>query len=212
MAIDLTQNRPEFLQGGLSLEELNADPFKQFELWFKQATEAGIIEPSAMSLATSDGLEVSLRTVLLKVFDEKGFVFFTNYASKKSKQIESNPQAALLFPWLALERQVKISGRVEKISTLESINYFATRPKDSQLGAWASHQSSKLSSRQALLTQFEAMKNKFQKGEIPLPDFWGGYRVIPHSIEFWQGRENRLHDRFIYKRVEDAWEISRLAP
>ncbi|PHS24845.1 MAG: pyridoxamine 5'-phosphate oxidase [Methylophaga sp.] len=212
MAIDLTQSRPKFLQAGLSRDELDADPIKQFELWFKQAIEVGIIEPSAMSLATSDGVEVSLRTVLLKFFDEKGFVFFTNYASKKSKQIESNPQAALLFPWLALERQVKISGRVEKISMLESINYFATRPKDSQLGAWASHQSSTLSSRQVLLTQFEAMKTKFKQGEIPLPDFWGGYRVIPHSIEFWQGRENRLHDRFIYTKSDNKWLINRLAP
>ncbi|PHS33546.1 MAG: pyridoxamine 5'-phosphate oxidase [Methylophaga sp.] len=212
MAIDLTQDRPEFLQSGLSHDELNADPIQQFELWFKQVTESDIIEPSAMSLATSDGLEVSLRTVLLKFVDDKGFVFFTNYASKKAKQIESNPQVALLFPWLALERQVKISGRVEKISMLESVNYFATRPKDSQLGAWASRQSSKISSRQILLAQFEAMKNKFKEGQIPLPDFWGGYRVIPHSIEFWQGRENRLHDRFIYTKSNNKWVLDRLAP
>lgn len=212
MAIDLTQDRPEFLQGGLSHDELNTDPIQQFELWFKQATESNIIEPSAMSLATSDGLEVSLRTVLLKFVDDKGFVFFTNYASKKATQIESNPQVALLFPWLALERQVKISGRVEKISMLESVNYFATRPKDSQLGAWASRQSSKISSRQMLLAQFEAMKNKFKEGQIPLPDFWGGYRVIPHSIEFWQGRENRLHDRFIYTKSDNKWLLDRLAP
>ncbi len=212
MAIALTQNRQKFLQTGLSRNELDNDPVKQFELWFKQATEAGVIEPSAMSLATAGDLEVTLRTVLLKHVDQRGFVFFTNYASKKSKQIESNPQVALLFPWLAIERQVKISGRVEKVSTMESIQYFATRPKDSQLGAWASHQSNQLSSRQVLLTQFEAMKNKFKEGNIPLPDFWGGYRVIPHSIEFWQGRENRLHDRFVYTKSDNKWLINRLAP
>jgi pyridoxamine 5'-phosphate oxidase len=212
MALDLTQHRPEFLQAGLSRDELDDDPFKQFEIWFKQASNGDVIEPSAMSLATSDGSEISLRTVLLKHVDEKGFVFFTNYASKKSKQIEANPQVALLFPWLSIERQVKISGHVEKVSTMESIRYFATRPRDSQLGAWASQQSKTLSSRQVLLTQFEAMKNKFKQGNIPLPDFWGGYRVIPHSIEFWQGRANRLHDRFEYKLVGNRWRINRLAP
>jgi pyridoxamine 5'-phosphate oxidase len=165
-----------------------------------------------MSLATSDADEISIRTVLLKSFDEQGFVFFTNYNSKKSKQIQDNPKAALLFPWLDLERQVKISGVVEKISTLESVKYFASRPKESQLGAWASSQSSQLSSRQVLLSQFESMKAKFIKGEVPLPDFWGGYRVVPHTIEFWQGRENRLHDRFVYKKEQDEWLISRLAP
>ena len=165
-----------------------------------------------MSLATSDDDEVSIRTVLLKSFDKKGFVFFTNYGSKKSKQIDNNPKAALLFPWLDLERQVKISGSVEKISTLESIKYFSTRPKESQLGAWASEQSSGISSRQLLLTQFEKMKEKFHQGEVPLPDFWGGYRVVPHRIEFWQGRENRLHDRFVYLKKDNNWAIERLAP
>lgn len=212
MTLDLTQHRPEFLQTGLSRDELDDEPFKQFEIWFKQAIHADVIEPSAMSLATSDGSEISLRTVLLKHVDEKGFVFFTNYASKKSKQIEANPQVALLFPWLSIERQVKISGHVEKVSTTESIRYFATRPRDSQLGAWASQQSKILSSRQVLLTQFAAMKKKFKQGDIPLPDFWGGYRVIPHSIEFWQGRANRLHDRFEYKLVKNRWLINRLAP
>ncbi|PCJ30640.1 MAG: pyridoxamine 5'-phosphate oxidase [Gammaproteobacteria bacterium] len=212
MKLDLTHHRPEFLQAGLSRDELDDNPFKQFKLWFEQAEQADVINPSAMSLATSDGLEISLRTVLLKYFDEKGFVFFTNYASKKSKQMDENPQAALLFPWLAIERQVKVSGRVERVSTVESMRYFASRPKESQLGAWASHQSSILPSRQLLLSQFEAMKAKFKQGEIPLPDFWGGYRIIPETIEFWQGRENRLHDRFVYQRVDGVWTISRLAP
>jgi pyridoxamine 5'-phosphate oxidase len=212
MSIDLIQLRREFTSSGLSREELNDNPFVQFENWIEQATKAELTLPNAMSLATSDEDKISIRTVLLKSFNEQGFVFFTNYNSKKSKQIQGNPKAALLFPWLDLERQVKISGAVEKVSALESIKYFASRPKESQLGAWASSQSSVLSSRQILLSQFESMKTKFGKGEIPLPDFWGGYRVVPRTIEFWQGRENRLHDRFVYKKEKDKWLISRLAP
>jgi len=212
MTADLTNLRKEFRQNGLNKFELNDDPFKQFSLWFSQSIKSGIAEPSAMSLATADENEIGIRTVLLKHFDDKGFVFFTNYGSKKSQQIEVKPQAALLFPWLALERQVKIFGSVKKITTLESIKYFASRPKDSQLGAWASKQSATISSRSILISQFESMKNKFSKGEVPLPDFWGGYRVIPDSIEFWQGRESRLHDRFIYQRSDNGWSISRLSP
>ncbi|MDF1688551.1 MAG: pyridoxamine 5'-phosphate oxidase [Cycloclasticus sp.] len=212
MTVDLTRHRHEFLQQGLSRNELDENPFKQFDHWFKQADELGVLEPSAMSLATSDGVNVGVRTVLLKFFNEQGFVFFTNYESKKSKHIAVNPQVALLFPWLSLERQVKITGRVEKVSQLDSLKYFASRPKGSQIGAWASEQSSHLSSRQMLMGQFEAMRAKFAKGEVPLPDFWGGYRVIPNSIEFWQGRENRLHDRFIYEKSGNEWVISRLAP
>ncbi|SMN16529.1 Pyridoxamine 5'-phosphate oxidase [uncultured Candidatus Thioglobus sp.] len=212
MTIDLNSLRREFTSQGISREQMNKNPFIQFEQWIQQASDADLTLPNAMSLATSNDNEVSIRTVLLKTFDEKGFVFFTNYNSKKSQQIEQNPKAGLLFPWLDLERQVKVSGAVEKISTLESIKYFSSRPKDSQLGAWASSQSSSVSSRQALLMQFESMKTKFKRGKIPLPDFWGGYRVIPHRIEFWQGRENRLHDRFVYLKQGENWIIERLAP
>jgi len=208
---DLSSLRKEYLQSGIVREDLNSSPIEQFSLWFSQAMDADIIEPTAMSLATSDE-SIGIRTVLLKYFDDKGFVFFTNYESKKSRQIQKNPQAAILFPWLALERQVKIIGRVEKISNLESLKYFSSRPKDSQIGAWASEQSARISSRSVLIEQFASMKKKFTKGDIPLPDFWGGYRVVPQSIEFWQGRANRLHDRFIYERQESEWTINRLSP
>ncbi len=212
MAVDLTKLRIELRKRGLSRSELDNDPVKQFSLWFTEAIDSGIVEPSAMSLATADESEIGIRTVLLKYFDDKGFVFYTNYKSKKSRQIETRPEAALLFSWLTLERQIKIVGSVEKVSSLESIKYFASRPKDSQIGAWASKQSTTISSRDILQSQFESMKQKFSSGEVPLPDFWGGYRVIPRTIEFWQGRESRLHDRFVYQRSEDGWTISRLSP
>ena len=208
---DLSSLRKEYLQSGIVREDLKSSPVERFSLWFSQAMDAEIIEPTAMSLATSDD-SIGIRTVLLKYFDENGFVFFTNYESKKSKQIQKNPQAAVLFPWLDLERQVKIFGKVEKISNLESFKYFSSRPKDSQIGAWASEQSSRISSRSVLIEQFASMKKKFSKGEVPLPEFWGGYRIVPQSIEFWQGRANRLHDRFIYERQENEWTISRLSP
>ncbi|OIR24931.1 pyridoxamine 5'-phosphate oxidase [Bathymodiolus thermophilus thioautotrophic gill symbiont] len=212
MGVDLMKLRREFTSNGISRAELDDNPFVQFKIWMTQAIEAELTLPNAMSLATSDKEGVGIRTVLLKTFDEHGFVFFTNYNSKKARQLDSNPNAALLFPWLDLERQVKISGTVEKVSTLESIKYFSSRPKDSQLGAWASAQSSRLSSRQVLLSEFKAMKRKFDQGEVPLPDFWGGYRIVPTTIEFWQGRENRLHDRFVYTKSGNTWAISRLAP
>ena len=212
MAVDLTKLRIELRKRGLSRSDLDDDPVKQFSLWFTEAIDSGIVEPSAMSLATTDESEIGIRTVLLKYFDDNGFVFYTNYESNKSRQIEIRPEAALLFPWLALERQIKIVGSVEKVSNLESIKYFASRHKDSQIGAWASKQSTTISSRAILQTQFESIKRKFSSGEVPLPDFWGGYRVIPRSIEFWQGRESRLHDRFVYQRSEDGWTISRLSP
>jgi pyridoxamine 5'-phosphate oxidase len=168
-----------------------------------------------MSLATvdSDG-QPSLRTVLLKLYDAEGFVFFTNYHSRKAQQISLNPRVALLFPWVALARQVKILGRAERIPTSESLRYFITRGRGSRIGAWASPQSQVISSRSLLEQKIAEIKQRFSDGEIPLPDFWGGYRVIPSSIEFWQGRENRLHDRFRYQRETDGgdWRIERLAP
>lgn len=201
-------------QGGLNKAALNRDPFKQFETWFTEACEAQIELPNAMSLATaSKAGEPTLRTVLLKTFDQNGFVFFTNYASEKSKQIEENRHVAILFPWLALERQVKIIGAASKISTTESIQYFMTRPRGSQIGAWVSHQSKIISSRKVLETAFKKAQKRFADGEVPLPGFWGGYRIVPNIFEFWQGRPDRLHDRFIYTHQSDlSWRIDRLAP
>jgi len=170
-----------------------------------------------MSLATATPSgSPTLRTVLLKSFDARGFVFFTNFDSLKARQIGRNPQVALLFPWLGLDRQVEVNGRAEKISSAESLKYFVTRPIGSRLGAWSSPQSSAITSRQILETNYDEMKRKFADGKVPLPAFWGGFRVIPEAIEFWQGRENRMHDRFIYARedtrLSGEWVIDRLAP
>jgi pyridoxamine 5'-phosphate oxidase len=154
-----------------------------------------------------------LRTVLLKYFDHRGFVFFTNYESRKARQIAENPNVSLLFPWITLERQVVVQGRAEKIPTAESLKYFTSRPRESQLGAWVSNQSSVISSRKLLLGKLAEIREKFSHGEIPLPSFWGGFRVVPESIEFWQGGSARLHDRFLYRRGEaDGWSIERLSP
>jgi len=211
--MDIGDYRREYTQGGLHRNDLSDSPFEQFEKWFKQAMEADIPDASAMTLATvSADCKPTQRTVLLKLFDEKGFVFFTNYNSQKAQQIEENPNVSLLFPWTELERQIEINGKAEKISTAESLTYFLSRPRGSQLGAWASAQSSPINSRKILEIQLQRMKNKFTHGEIPLPDFWGGYRVIPETIEFWQGGVNRLHDRFEYTRDHDRWIINRLQP
>ena len=211
--MDIGDYRREYTKGGLSRVSLSDSPFEQFEKWFTQAMDANIPDASAMSLATvsADG-KPTQRTVLLKTFDEKGFVFFTNYSSLKSKQIGENANVSLLFPWTELERQIEINGTATKISTAESLKYFLSRPRGSQLGAWASAQSSPINSRKILENQLEKMKDKFTKGEIPLPDFWGGYRVVPETIEFWQGGKNRLHDRFEYLREEQDWLIKRLQP
>jgi pyridoxamine 5'-phosphate oxidase len=210
----LSDLRQEYMRAGLRKADLSSDPLAQFRKWFDEAVSAGLIEPNAMTLSTATAQgKVSTRTVLLKAYDAKGFVFFTNYASRKARDLSENPQAALLFPWLGLERQVIITGTAEKISMAESATYFISRPFGSRVGAWVSHQSQAISSRAILEAKLEELLKKFAHGEVPLPDFWGGYRVAPETIEFWQGRPNRLHDRFVYARkTEGAWTIERLAP
>ena len=211
--MDISDLRREYMYAGLTRDDLDSDPVAQFERWFLDARDNGLNNPNALSLATAgtDGMP-SVRTVLLKAFDAQGFVFYTNYGSRKAHQIAENPQAAMLFHWLEFDRQVKIEGRVSKVSAAESLKYFSSRPRGSQIGAWCSEQSSPVGSRTLLVQAFESMKSKFADGEIPLPDFWGGYRVEPLRIEFWQGRESRLHDRFEYVRDGDGWIIQRLAP
>jgi pyridoxamine 5'-phosphate oxidase len=211
---DLGDVRKNYRAGRLRRAELLANPVAQFSLWLEEAFRAGVIEPNAMSLATvwRDGRPL-VRTVLLKGFDARGFVFFTNLESRKARQLAENPNASILFPWLALERQVIATGSVSRLSAMEVLKYFTTRPRESQLSAWASPQSRKVSSRRFLEMEWEHMKRKFGAGEVPLPPFWGGYRIKPDTIEFWQGGPNRLHDRFEYTRLSDeSWTIERLAP
>ncbi len=212
--ISISEIRTEYKKGTLDERDVDQSPFVQFEKWFKEAIKSEIPEVNAMTIATAtkDG-RPSARTVLLKQFDEKGFVFFTNYQSAKGNDLKENPRAALLFFWEPLERQVRICGSAEKVSAAESYEYFKTRPIDSRLGAWASAQSSVLSSRALLEKAFGEMLEKFKNGEIPLPPQWGGYRIVPDEFEFWQGRVNRLHDRISYKKQSDAsWRIVRLSP
>ena len=199
---------------GLSRDALDPDPIRQFQRWFEEAIAQDIPEPNAMSLATVDTRgQPYIRTVLLKLYDTSGFVFFTNYESRKARQIGENPRVSLLFPWVALARQLQIVGTARRIPTAESLKYFATRPRGSQIGAWASPQSRVISTRSLLEEKVAEIKRHFAQGQIPLPDFWGGYRVEPEMIELWQGRESRLHDRFQYVRDEDRnWLIERLAP
>ena len=205
--------RRDYDHDPLSEERLDSNPVRQFRVWFEEARASDIPEPNAMTLGTADASgRVSCRTVLLKAYDERGFVFFTNYGSRKARQIAENPQASLLFPWVALARQIEIAGHVEKISAAESLAYFMSRPYLSRLGAWVSDQSAVISSRQILLSKFEELKNRFANGEVPKPEGWGGFRIVPDSMEFWQGGQARLHDRFLYTRSGEGWEISRLAP
>lgn len=210
--MDLESLRREY-KGGLRRKDLAEDPFVQFERWMEEVLKIGIVDATAMTVATvSPEGQPSQRIVLLKHVDANGFVFYTNYGSRKARELEANPKISLHFPWHTADRQVKICGTAAKISTAESMKYFVSRPRDSQIAALASHQSSPLSSRSFLLNQFESIKQKFQHGELPLPDFWGGYRVVPTEFEFWQGSENRLHDRFRYTSSGDGWNIERLAP
>ncbi|MEX1322644.1 MAG: pyridoxamine 5'-phosphate oxidase [Synechococcaceae cyanobacterium] len=218
-AVDVAALRREYSRAGLQRADLKADPVAQFRLWFEQATAARLLEPNAMVLGTCDGQRPSTRTVLLKAYDQRGFVFFTNYGSRKAREIAAQPQVSLLFPWYGLERQVAILGPAERISSAESLAYFSSRPFGSRVGAWVSQQSRVISSRRILEMKWEEIKRRFANGEVPLPEAWGGFRVVPTEVEFWQGRENRLHDRFRYRRVEPGrgeeertWIIERLAP
>lgn len=211
--LDYAGFRHEYIGGGLRRAELDPDPIKQFERWFTAAFKAHILDANAMTLATCVDGKPFARVVLLKDFDDRGFVFFTNYFSEKGRQLDKNPNVALVFYWMEVERQIRIEGKVEKTSREESEEYFHSRPFGAQLGAWASQQSRVIDARRVLDARLEEMKQRFSEGQIPLPPHWGGYRVIPQRIEFWQGRPDRLHDRFRYTRQGDgSWSIDRLAP
>ncbi|MEY4378488.1 MAG: Pyridoxine/pyridoxamine 5-phosphate oxidase [Verrucomicrobiota bacterium] len=211
--MDLADFRKEYAAHGVDRHELHADPLVQFKAWFEQAKVAGVVEPNAMVLSTLD-LEhgPTSRTVLLKAADERGYSFFTNYLSRKSQHLARDPRVALLFPWFSLERQIHITGRVVMTSEEESLAYFARRPYGSQLGALASDQSALIPDRKHLEERLAELKARHPEGQVPKPEHWGGYRVIPETYEFWQGRTNRLHDRFLYTSSGQGWEIRRLAP
>ncbi len=214
MNLSVADLRQNYTRGELSEENANRDPIKQFQIWLEQAVNSQVPEPNAMTLATStkDG-QPSARIVLLKHFDDRGFVFFTNYISQKAQELKNNPQAALVFWWKPLERQVRIQGSVVKVSEKESDEYFKSRPEASRLGAWVSPQSQIIPNREVLESDFDKLQQKYQGKEISRPDNWGGFRVMPTEIEFWQGRPSRLHDRLRYRQIEDgSWLRERLAP
>lgn len=201
-------SRPPLLEA-----DLLPDPFQQFGIWMQEAVAAKLPEPTAMTLATADAKgRPSARTVLLKAFDERGFVFYTNYGSRKARDLAENVAVALLFHWTVLERQVRIEGRAERVSREESDAYFHSRPRGSQLGAWSSRQSEPIANREALEASVREVAARYAGQSVPLPDFWGGYRVTPSLIEFWQGGAHRLHDRLCYTLSEGGWRIERLSP
>lgn len=205
--------RREYSKGGLRRKDLKTNPVDQFNLWLQQAIDAKLTDPTAMTVATVDeNGQPFQRIVLLKYVDTQGFVFYTNLGSRKAQQIEVNSRVSLHFPWHPLERQVHITGVAEKLSVAENIKYFSSRPKESQLAAIASRQSSRISTRGVLEGKFLELKQKFAQGEIPVPSFWGGFRIKPESIEFWQGGDHRLHDRFLFSKSDNEWQIDRLAP
>jgi pyridoxamine 5'-phosphate oxidase len=212
--MSLADLRKDYSLAGLAEKDLARDPFRQFEKWFQEAEAAKITEPNAASLATAtrDG-RPSTRTVLLKGVDGRGFVFYTNYESRKGRELDANPRAALMFPWIAFERQVVIEGTVTKVSREEAETYFHSRPLLSQLSAWASAQSTIVSGRKTLEDAFKEVEKKYAGQPVPLPPYWGGYRLAPETVEFWQGRRSRLHDRLRYRRSEDGgWTVERLSP
>ncbi len=212
--LDPAAMRARYRAAGLRESELPSDPVRQFEIWFTEAVRGGLHEPNAMVVSTADASgRPGSRTVLLKHYDDRGFVFFTNYGSAKGRDLTANPWASLLFPWHPLARQVIVSGRAERTGRDETAAYFRTRPHGSQLGAWASDQSTVVDSREELDRRYEQLDRRYPEGEdVPAPPDWGGYRIRPERVEFWQGRENRLHDRLVYHRREDGWTVERLCP